>query len=327
MFPESEWDVMNPLLGNPTERLDGTASVRSGRLHYEFKQLLPAGVTSIPVDRDIPLRSSIATALGYEHLTIVAGNYAVHRDSSPNGSVDFEIYHGGDHAGFGERVKIRFKHSSPGCGSPFGVCLIIPIGWAASDATLTRAEIDDGFGFATVEMIDGKLMMMPHRPAALPDGTLPFDEDKRLEPEAAAALGYRSVTIKRGVYRMDWTQGEYGRVLLDVDLVPIDVQPAQQIVCYTYQHVTGPCKGCGVSCTDNTNYPMSCAADIFISMGSPCGRHRELLDRRFFSDPVLYKGFFDAPDARAFIRRFDKEGVTACEGARTSQFTMVAPAR
>jgi hypothetical protein len=127
------------------------------------------------------------------------------------------------------RLIVRFMHA-PGCFTPLILCLIIPFVLASPDATLTAAAIQDGYGFATVDVVDGKLMMMPHRPAALPDGTLPLDEDKRLEPDAAAALGYRSITIKRGVYRMDMTQGEFGRVFLDIDTTPLD-GPAPQINC------------------------------------------------------------------------------------------------
>ncbi|HET8796496.1 MAG TPA: hypothetical protein VFO89_02340, partial [Thermoanaerobaculia bacterium] len=325
MFPENDWPQYRAALGNPPVTLDGTATVRDGRLHYEFKAPLPADVTSIPVDRDTPLQNPIARSLGFEHLIIAAGNYAVNRAVGRHGSVDFEI-NLGTFPQVGARPKLKFKHASPGCNDPLGLCLIIPLRWTSPSESLTPEEVADGFGFGTMEVVDGKLYLTPHRPAALPDGTLPIDEDKRLEPDLALALGYKSITIKRGVYRMNMAYGEFGRAVMDIDVTPLDPPAPTAVPCSLYSHTTGFCKGCGVACNDGTNYPMNCAADIFTGpMGNVCGGQHHRYNRNEFGTPQLYRGVFDVSELDAEFHTYDPAGADSCANSATARFTQYVP--
>ena len=111
-------------------------------------------------------------------------------------------------------LKFKWHGSGNSCDTPLGICLIIPIGLA--DHALSPAEIADGFGTADFQVEGERLRMVFHREAALPDGTIHIDRDKRLEPGLAAALGYESIQLKQGVYRVDLSKEPFGQAMVDI---------------------------------------------------------------------------------------------------------------
>ena len=113
------------------------------------------------------------------------------------------------------KLKFKWHGSGSSCETPLGICLSIPIGLA--EAALTDREIADGYGTATFQVVDeGLLRMVFDREAALPDGTIRIDFDKTLESSLAVALGYESITLLSGVYRVDWSTERFGAAVVRI---------------------------------------------------------------------------------------------------------------
>lgn len=113
------------------------------------------------------------------------------------------------------KLKFKWHGSGSSCETPLGICLSIPIG--LSTAPLTDKEIADGYGTATFQVVgEGLLKMTFDREAALPDGTIRIDFDKRLESSLAAALGYDSITLLRGAYQVDWSTERFGAAVVRI---------------------------------------------------------------------------------------------------------------
>lgn len=99
------------------------------------------------------------------------------------------------------KPKIKFKHSAgpahcDHCMCPLGICIIIPF----FSETLTSAQIDDGYGTASIEIVNSKLVLTFDQPAALSDGTIPIEANFFIGSEYSTVLGFTSVTIIAGTY-------------------------------------------------------------------------------------------------------------------------------
>jgi len=70
---------------------------------------------------------------------------------------------------------------------------------------LTADEYAKGYGTATGTIENGQLHLIFDRDAALADGTIPIDQDFFIGSEVSQELGYHTVTISRGTYRVDFS--------------------------------------------------------------------------------------------------------------------------
>ena len=109
---------------------------------------------------------------------------------------------------------IKFKHGKGSCSEPLGICIIIP--FILDNRELTDSEIADGFGTADFQVSGDRLHMTFHREAALPDGTIPIEEDTYLNRNLSEALGYDSILLKTGNYKVDLSKSRFGETFVDI---------------------------------------------------------------------------------------------------------------
>jgi len=256
---------------------------------------------------------------------------------------------GGSAGGPSVNIKILFMWSGMigpggggGCNVPLGIC--ITRGFTIAAGEMSPAEVADGFGTAAFQVEGDRLRMTFHREAALRDGTIRIERDKQLEPEVSAALGYARITLKAGAYRVDKSRTRFGEAL--VEIIKMKSEPGTSstpvaikvVTCQRYSETTGPCKGCGVSCDDGNNYPMSCGADIFNDINRCAGQRLtydpgqlgpvEVFGGRFaFNDPAVLKQL-----ERGRVKLYAADGVeSSCTGSTgtgsntTSSFMVVIP--
>jgi hypothetical protein len=114
------------------------------------------------------------------------------------------------------KIKLKFKHHGSGmhCDTPLGICLVINFRLATEP--LTEEEVADGYGTADFVVEGDSLRMVFDREAALPDGTIRIDYDKALDPEVSRSFGYESITLKTGVYWVDWSRERYGELVVPI---------------------------------------------------------------------------------------------------------------
>lgn len=116
------------------------------------------------------------------------------------------------------KPKVKFAHSAGrNCGQclcPFGICILITIGIEEITPDEARTGL---YGYVTAQVKDGKLNFIFENRAALDDGTTPFDADMVLAPNTCKALGFNSITIKAGNYKVDYSRfPKFGEVNLDI---------------------------------------------------------------------------------------------------------------
>jgi len=104
-------------------------------------------------------------------------------------------------------IKVKFKDQNK-CTSDRGLCLIIDAG--AKDQDLTPS---------TLKTVNGKLAITPMsgKHGFTADGVLPMFEEVTVAPEVAKLLGYKTLTIKPGLY-----QAKYDRSAQDFRTVLVD---------------------------------------------------------------------------------------------------------
>lgn len=91
MFPEDQWPAVRERFGDAPV-LDGVAMVLLGErpeLHYELRAATE--VERIPIEHDLPIDPSIATALGLPGATILEGEYAIDPAIGRFGGVVFDL--------------------------------------------------------------------------------------------------------------------------------------------------------------------------------------------------------------------------------------------
>ena len=117
-----------------------------------------------------------------------------------------------------EKPKLKFKHSAGpthcmNCHCPLGICIQINF----KMSPITTEETNDGYGYVSASIVKGKLNVIFENPAALEDGTIPIEEDWVLSPEFAKYLGLNSITVKGGVYKVDFSRNQnFGEIFLDI---------------------------------------------------------------------------------------------------------------
>ncbi len=166
----------------------------NGRLKLDFLTALPGGLPGLPVDQDIVLSTEASHALGYEHVTVRAGQYPIDYSTNPNGTVSPDV------TVQGLVITVDIGRPSQGC-SGFGICSIT-VGPLAS----TRAVE------ASATWIGGELQLSFLGEPADKSTTLVVDQDIVLDPATARGLGYEHVTLKAGSYPVDYSTNPHGVV-------------------------------------------------------------------------------------------------------------------
>jgi hypothetical protein len=190
-----------------TERSVGSVASTDGHtMHIDFLGNLPERGDVLTIDEDIVLDDATARAFGYQHLTIRKGEYGVDYSSNPNGHVDVDV------ASIGITINVTIGKPSQNC-SGFGICKI-SIGFDLS----AKNNVP---GIASVQ--HGKLMLDLLGSNGLHEEWLPIEEDIVLDSATSRALGYRQVTIRKGIYPVDYKSNPNGHVELDVATMGITI--------------------------------------------------------------------------------------------------------
>ena len=189
--------------GNPpTDRVvEAAAQWSNGRLQLSFLSEPPDKTNVFVLDQDVVLDSATARLLGYEHVTLRAGQYPVDYSVNPRGQVSPDVI------AQGIVITIDCRRH---CQGGFGFCSIT-IDWLASARAVPTAAT----------WANGRLQLSFL--AEPPDKTnvLILDEDIVLDSATSRALGYEHVTVRAGQYPVDYSVNPYGQVSPDVTALGI----------------------------------------------------------------------------------------------------------
>lgn len=202
--------------GNPPAGVARTAATFEVRrdvatgLSTKMTITFPEGVNEqgdeFVVAEDITLDRALSVRLGYQQVKIKRGTYQVKRSaSSPAVSVDVDV------EALGIYIEIVIGKRMLGC-RDFGICSIT----IGSDA-LHRAK-----GSASIE---GNRMGVDFLLEIEPDtaSEITLDEDIVLDTKTSLALGYQSVKVRKGTYKIDRSVNRYGHIDLDVETQGITI--------------------------------------------------------------------------------------------------------
>ena len=127
-----------------------------------------------------------------------------------------------------EVQRIRIGRGSPGlegdprcqgtgeCGPCRGICIIIS--FKIANSPLTNIEINHGFGLVEVEIPSpGKFHMIPHFDVDRGDGFVDIANDFFIGQEVSNFLEFNQVTIKQGLYQIDYSSlPAFGEITFDI---------------------------------------------------------------------------------------------------------------
>ena len=129
-----------------------------------------------------------------------------------------------------ERLIIKIGRGSPdptggedpGCGGDGvcgpcpGVCIIIE--FKIANNPITNIQIKHGFGLVEVEIPSpGKFHMIPHFDVDRGDGFVDIANDFFIGQEVSNFLGFNQVTIKQGLYQIDYSSlPAFGEITFDI---------------------------------------------------------------------------------------------------------------
>ena len=147
------------------------------------------------LDEDIVLDSATSRALGYEHVTVRAGQYPVDYSVNPYGQVSPDV------TALGIVITIDCRRH---CTSGFGFCSLTIDASASARAVPTAATWANG-------RLQLSFLAEP------PDKTnvLILDNDIVLDSATSRALGYEQVTVRAGQYPVDYSANPHGVVSPD----------------------------------------------------------------------------------------------------------------
>jgi hypothetical protein len=181
---------------NPTPVI---ATLGSAHLRVDFTERPKNADEHFVIDEPIELDAATSLALGRQKVVLLPGSYTVDYSTSPFGSVNVPMQ------AFGIVVTIHVGRPAMRC-TGYGFCGITIDFSAMSDRSVAgAASIKDGmitvdFGARAPEQ--GEM--------------LSIDEDLSLDAATANALGYESVTLRRGEYAVDYSSNPYGQVHVPV---------------------------------------------------------------------------------------------------------------
>jgi hypothetical protein len=170
----------------------------NGRLELNFLSEPPDKTNVFSIEKDVVLDSALARSLGYDQVTLKAGDYPVDYSTNPNGQVS------PDASASGIVITVEVGRPSRNC-SGFGICSI------TTGTSLTARGIP-----AAATWVNGRLQL--NFLAEPPDKTNVFsiEKDVILDSATARALGYDQVTLKAGDYPVDSSVNPNGQFSPDV---------------------------------------------------------------------------------------------------------------
>ncbi len=180
--------------------VQASATVANGALQLDFLTEPPAKSNLMVLPENIVLDGPTSRALGYEHVTVLAGSYPVDFSTNPHGTVTPTI------SAQGLVVEIKLGKRSAGC-TGFGICSIRIDPFADPSARAVPTS---------TTWINGALQL--NFLAEPPDKTtvLDIDEDIELDAATARGLSYGHVTVLKGHYPVDFSTNPHGTVTPDI---------------------------------------------------------------------------------------------------------------
>lgn len=178
--------------------ISATSSLHGSTLTIAFGSQAPDQGDVLTIDEPITLDQDAAAALGSRELTILPGRYHVDYSSNPFGTVQLRTQR------IGITIGVDVGRRSKDC-LGLGICSI------TIDISL-RARTVPSIG--SIE--DGKLHLVFGRELPESGDEFVVEEDIELGHDAARGLGHNSVTLKRGVYRIN--TDENGEQSVDIDV-------------------------------------------------------------------------------------------------------------
>ncbi|MBL7889255.1 MAG: hypothetical protein JNL24_06860 [Bacteroidia bacterium] len=125
------------------------------------------------------------------------------------------------------KPKIKFKHTKmhipgqpypPSCGEPLGLCITSSLVAVDKNYEFTEEERAEGYGTALMVMTGRRqLKLTPDTEFAYPDGTIEIQDNGFIDPKLANELGFRSIELVKGTYRVNPSEGEFGSVVIQVN--------------------------------------------------------------------------------------------------------------
>ncbi len=125
------------------------------------------------------------------------------------------------------KPKIKFKHTKmhipgqpypPSCAEPFGICITASLIAVDRDYEFTEEERAEGYGTALMAMSGRRqLKLTPDTEFAYADGTIEIQDNGFIDPKLANELGFRSIELVKGIYRVDPNEGKFGSVIIQVN--------------------------------------------------------------------------------------------------------------
>jgi hypothetical protein len=193
--------IIDTWLTTATDRdVRGTASIRGDMFSLDFLGTAPEHGDVLTLEEDVVLDDATARHFGYQHLTLRKGEYKVDYTKNPNGHVEIPV------AKIGIGVTITLGRASRDCDGG-GICKV--------RLSLDFARMhNDAPGVASVK--GGKLVMDLLKQDGTHYDMLPIDQDIVLDSATSQALGYAQVTIKKGVYAVDYSSNPNGHVEVDI---------------------------------------------------------------------------------------------------------------
>ena len=183
------------------------------QLHFVFhKDLDLAPDSLIPIDSATALDSAVAHALGYDGVTLVAGNYPVDYSTNPFGEATINAIFE-THVSGGPIFWHRHAHQGglycvfPGC------CCWRSL---ATDYA-TPEQLAAGYGNIDVDIpAPNKLHFVFRMDMELsPDSLIPIDTAVDLGSDVAHSLGWSGIVLVEGNYPVDFSTNQYGEATID----------------------------------------------------------------------------------------------------------------
>ena len=187
------------------------ATWANGRLQLSFLAEPPDKTNVLVLDEDIVLDSATSRALGYEQVTVRAGQYAVDYSVNPHGQVSPDV------TAQGLIIWVKLGRQSLGC-TGFGFC-----GMGTGNPPFDRAVQ------AVAGWVSGRLHL--NFLADPPDmgSLLTIEQDIVLDSATSRLLGYQQLTVRAGQYPVNYATNPHGEVSPDADGLTIWVQIGRPI--------------------------------------------------------------------------------------------------
>jgi hypothetical protein len=170
----------------------------NGRLQLNFLSETPEKADRLTLEKDIVLDSATSRALGYEQVTLRAGEYPVDYSSNPHGAVSPDV------TTRGLVITVEIGRPSQDCRG-FGICGIT-IGPLASARSVPTAAL----------WVNGRLQLNFLSETPEKADLLTIEKDIVLDSATSRALGYEQVTLRAGEYPVDYSSNPHGQVSPEV---------------------------------------------------------------------------------------------------------------